>query len=154
MTRFSRSLFASHFVNGVLRYDDYYPNEEGEPRIVLPVKVADQIYAHAIMDTGAPWCVLDPYIVRLVVPASEFRYPATHHLLIRGIWYWGLLFRIGLTLNAEEGEDFEVDATVFAANLRPNEPWSHPNFIGLDGFLNRIRYAIDPADNAFYFGLA
>jgi hypothetical protein len=154
MARFSHSLFASQFVTGVLRYEDYYPNEESEARIVLPISVAGFINAHAIVDTGAPWCVLDPAIVRLVVPASEFRYPATHHLLIRGIWYWGLLFRIGLTLNAEEGENFQVDATIFVPSLRPNELWPHPNFIGLDGFLNRIRYAIDPAENAFYFGFA
>jgi hypothetical protein len=154
MARFSRPLFASHFATGVLRYKDYYPDEENDARIVLPVRVAGHIAAHAIMDSGAPWCVFNPSLARMAVPSSEFRYPATHRLLIRGIWYWGLLFRIGLTLKAEEGEDFEVDATVFVASLRPNESWPHPNFIGLDGFLNRIRYAIDPAENAFYFGLA
>lgn len=154
MPRFTHTLLASQFVAGFLRYKDYYPDEESKARIVLPVRVAGRISAHAIVDTGAPWCVFDPNLIRLVVPLFELRQPATHHLLVRGIWYSGLLLRMGITLKAEEGEDSEVDATVFAATLRPNETWPHPNFIGLDSFLNRIRYAIDPAENAFYFGLA
>ncbi|MEM7537327.1 MAG: hypothetical protein AAF639_34470 [Chloroflexota bacterium] len=50
------------------------------------------------------------------------------------------------------GEPQEVVATVFVPNLSPNEEWLHPNFIGLDGFLNRIRCAVDPASNMLFFG--
>lgn len=31
--------------------------------------------------------------------------------------------------------------------------WRRGNFLGYEGFLNRIRFAIDPSDNSFYFGL-
>ena len=60
--------------------------------------------------------------------------------------------RIGL--EAERGESLDIEATVFVPILPPGETWLHPNFIGLDGFLNRIRFAIDPEENAFYFGSA
>jgi len=45
-----------------------------------------------------------------------------------------------------------VQATFFIPALLPGESWNFPNFLGLDGFLNRIRFAVDPAENIFYFG--
>jgi len=52
-----------------------------------------------------------------------------------------------------QGQDLEIEATVFVPTLPPGETWRHPNFIGLSGFLERIRFAVDPEENAFYFGL-
>jgi hypothetical protein len=46
----------------------------------------------------------------------------------------------------------DIEATVFIPNLSVDEEWLYPNFIGLDGFLNRIRFAVDPASNLFFFG--
>ncbi|GAB4431459.1 MAG: hypothetical protein Fur0044_29050 [Anaerolineae bacterium] len=60
---------------------------------------------------------------------------------------------MSLSLQAETGDGVEVEATVFVPTLAPNDTWPHPNFIGLDGFLTRIRFAIDPTENTFYFGL-
>jgi hypothetical protein len=47
------------------------------------------------------------------------------------------------------GRSLEIEATIFVPQLRTGESWPHPNFIGLDGFLNRIRIAIDPDENTF-----
>jgi len=52
-----------------------------------------------------------------------------------------------LTLLADEGESFELDTTLFASR-----EWSLGNFIGYAGFLERIRFAVDPSTNDFYFG--
>lgn len=57
-----------------------------------------------------------------------------------------------MRFEASIGEPQEVTATVFVPTLHPDDEWRHPNFIGLDGFLNRIRFAVDPATNLFYFG--
>jgi len=38
--------------------------------------------------------------------------------------------------------------------LKSGQAWSYPNFLGLDGFLSRIRFAVDPTENVFYFGYA
>ena len=51
------------------------------------------------------------------------------------------------TLVADEGDSVEVDSTVFVSVNGPAG-----NFIGYTGFLERIRFAIDPQDNAFIFG--
>jgi len=37
--------------------------------------------------------------------------------------------------------------------LRPQlADWPGPNFIGYEGLLQRIRFAVDPETNLFYFG--
>jgi hypothetical protein len=44
------------------------------------------------------------------------------------------------------------DKILFVPEMEPDEVWSYPNFLGLSGFLDRIRFAVDASDNAFYFG--
>lgn len=60
----------------------------------------------------------------------------------------GDLYRGPLFFEAREGEPLDVEATVF---LSPH--WRGPNFIGYQGLLQRIRFAVDPEVNLFYFGL-
>lgn len=73
-------------------------------------------------------------------------------LLIRGTAYQGRLVTVRVSLQAAVGDSADVDATAFVPELSPGEIWSLPNFIGMEGFLNRIRFAVDPEENAFYFG--
>jgi hypothetical protein len=50
-------------------------------------------------------------------------------------------------LLADTGEPLDVPATVF---VTPD--WPGPNFLGYQGLLQRIRFAVDPESNRFYFG--
>ncbi|MBM4457122.1 MAG: hypothetical protein FJ011_05055 [Chloroflexi bacterium] len=75
-------------------------------------------------------------------------------LNVRGERFAGRLVRTNLTLLADDGEDLMVEATVFVPILRPEQTWVYPNFLGLDGLLSRIRFAVDPAENVLYFGSA
>ncbi len=59
----------------------------------------------------------------------------------------GALYREMLRIPADEGEPLDVEASVF---LSPD--WRGPNFIGYQGLLQRIRFAVDPGENLFYFG--
>lgn len=63
----------------------------------------------------------------------------------------GQLVRTPITLVAVEGDSLEIDATVFVSR-----EWAAPNFIGYGGFLERVRFAIDPGQgrNDFHFGPA
>jgi len=152
MARFTQLLISGNFAIGATHYEDIYPGEEQSAHVVLTVGVEDGLAIQAIVDTGAPWCILDP---GLVGPPGEVPagYEPERRLLIRGTWYNGRLLRMRIGLQAENGgDDLEIDATVFVPALPPGDLWPHPNFIGLDGFLNRIRFAVDPGENAFYFG--
>lgn len=61
--------------------------------------------------------------------------------------FHGSLFRGLITVLASSGESLDVEATAF---LTPE--WPGPNFLGYQGFLQRIRFAVDPENNLFYFG--
>lgn len=64
----------------------------------------------------------------------------------------GGIVRLNMTFPADMGEDLTVDATAFITDRE--EYWGNfPSFIGQIGFLERIRYAVDPANDTFYFGL-
>ena len=152
MARFAALLISGHFATGVTYYEDLYSDEEQVTRIVLPITVEGQLIVPAVVDTGAPWCVLAPDIANQVGVMTDAEYYPAQSLTIRGVQYEGKLVRMGIGLEAEQGDSLDVEATVFIPILPPGETWLHPNFIGLDGFLSRIRFAVDPSENAFYFG--
>jgi len=75
------------------------------------------------------------------------------NFIIRGVRYNGrLCSEIPITIEASQGRDLLSSGTVFIPELEPTQVWNLPNFIGLTGFLERIRFAVDPFDNLFYFG--
>jgi len=48
---------------------------------------------------------------------------------------------------------FIVDSiTMFIPQLQSGESWLLANFLGLSGFLERVRFAVDPANCMFYLG--
>ena len=152
MARFTQTLIDSGFASGVTRYEDHYPGYEESARVVIEVHVESGYPVPAIVDTAAPWCVLDPEIVQRLQAFGPVDYDPTTRLIIRQGSFEGRLLKLNLSLQAEQGDDLLVDATVFVPSLGRGEQWPHPNFIGLDGFLSRIRFAVAPSENAFYFG--
>uniref|UniRef100_UPI00350F3040 hypothetical protein n=2 Tax=Kamptonema formosum TaxID=331992 RepID=UPI00350F3040 len=104
----------------------------------------------AVLDTGAPYVICAPKIARDagVDPASALERKT---MLIRGMRLSGFVVRLNIRLKAEEGEDLDVDSTVFVPDSEVL--WGNfPSFIGLTGFLERIRFALDPNTDTFYFG--
>ncbi len=74
-------------------------------------------------------------------------------LLFRGVIVHGRLHRVNLTLFAEEGESFTLEATAFVPNPGDEEIWEDiPCILGLFGCLERARFAVDPSTETFYFG--
>ncbi|NIM13411.1 MAG: hypothetical protein GTO45_14950 [Candidatus Aminicenantes bacterium] len=67
----------------------------------------------------------------------------------------GSLHRINISLLADQksGYDLTVESSVFIS-----EEWDGPIVLGYRGFLERIRFALDPGvisgEQMFYFGLA
>lgn len=151
MTQFAPSLFATGFLSGMLFFDDYYPGNTADVCIVIEVSIEHVQSIHAIVDTGAPWCVFNPEILSWSINGHP-SYLSEERLLIRGTIYSGKLLRVMLGLKAVYGANLSVEATVFVPTLAPGEAWNLPNFVGLDGFLHRLRFAVDPTENAFYFG--
>lgn len=154
MAQFTEPLLSCQFATGVTYYKDDYPGEQGRSLIVLAVIVEENLTIEAVVDTGSEWCILDPQIATQVGGFIETGYAPSETIGIRGVRLDGKLhrMRIGLYNDSEQaGDDLEVEATVFVPDLPPGAEWNLPNFIGLNGFLDRIRFAVDPAENVFYF---
>lgn len=138
------------FATGAMRYD-YAPATPSETtsRIILTVAV-ENVITDAIVDTGAPDPIIAPRVARqagldLVNPLDRIT------MMVRGMRLEGSVIRLTMTLIAEEGVDHNIDATAFVPDIE--ESWGNfPSFIGQIGFLERIRYAIDPTNDTFYFG--
>ena len=139
------------FAVGAVHYEDRYPGHAEHARIVVEVSLAGRLNTQAVVDTGSPWCIIDPEMAGALGGVIE----DTGHeerLTIRGDAWPGRLGRLQIGLRAEYGDDLWVDATVFTPSDGALERWPYPNFIGLAGFLERVRFAVDPYENLFYFG--
>jgi len=109
----------------------------------------------ALLDTGAEWSVIGGETAMLLEdqighPISSFRM-RTHVGSIDGS-----LHHVNITLLAGEedsGDNLTVETTSFVS-----EEWDGPIVLGYRGFLERIRFALDPGvvpgEQIFYFGLA
>lgn len=138
------------FATGAIRYS-YRPVSATETtnRIILLVEIAG-ILTEAVVDTGAPYAICAPQIA--ILAGFERAYALVRmRMLIRGMQLEGSLTRLSIKLLAIEGDDLTVDATVFVPDIE--EYWGNfPSFIGLTGFLERLRFAVDPSTDTFYFG--
>ncbi len=99
-----------------------------------------------MVDTAAPWCILEPDLARAAERDLE-GLPDLASIDSRLGRFTGRLYRGRTTILAEEGEALSVDATFFLS-----QEWRGGNFVGYQGFLERIRFAVDPGLNRFYFG--
>ena len=100
----------------------------------------------AVVDTGAPWCIFEPFVAKILVRNSLLVQPRVALSTRMGMIH-GALYRETIRISADEGQPLDVEATIFVS-----PDWPGPNFIGYQGLLQRIRFAVDPETNLFYFG--
>lgn len=137
----------SHFSTGRCRFSDHDPGSD-EPTAKILVKVEPEsldLVILAQLDTGAPWSILDAQVAEALSLLDGEGEPAplsTRFGILRG-----RLERIRLYIVADEGDTLSVDATVWVSR-----DWPGGTFLGYGGLLERIRFAVDPGDNSFYFG--
>jgi hypothetical protein len=143
------------FARGVTGYDCRpATSHETTPRLVLEVAI-EGILAEAVVDTGGVYLVCHPAIAgRLALTPSE-ALSGVQGILLRGTIVHGRLYRLTLTLLADQGEDVMLQTTAFVPEPEEAEHWGDlPCLLGLYGCLERIRFAVDPRAEQFYFGPA
>lgn len=139
------------FAQGGCAYENRPASEqENTPRIIVPVQI-EGVATRAILDTGGVYLVCNPEIAEFLAldPAQSL---GTEMLGIRGMRYAGNLYRLSLGLMATEGEGLQVEVTAFVPQLVMSDVWVLPSFLGLQGCLERLRFAVDPSTDTFYFG--
>lgn len=104
----------------------------------------------ALLDTGAAWSIVGGDLAELLVPlagqAGQTMILSTRLGRIRGE-----LHEIDVVLPAERGESLSVTSGILIA-----PGWTGPVVLGYRGFLERLRFALDPGqsdeDAWFFFG--
>ena len=142
------------FATGSVTYQ-YRPatTHETTPRIILAVEI-DGIVTEAVVDTGGVYLFCNPHIARRLSLAPTEAMSGIQSILLRGVVVQGRLYRLTLTLLADEGEDVLIQATAFVPEPEEAEHWGDlPCILGLYGCLERMRFAVDPYTERFYFGL-
>jgi aspartyl protease len=99
----------------------------------------------ALLDTASQWCILSAWVASSLGFDLEAASPEAR-LSTRFGELRGRLERIPVYFVAEEGESVEVEATWFLS-----EGCIGPPVIGWKGCLERVRFALDPGEEQFYF---
>ena len=119
-------------------------------RLFVEMEV-EGLSATAVVDTGGAYLILNPVVAaRLRLGRDAMVH--TDRLVIRGVAFGGTVYRVPITLPATAGESLTFEATAFVPELEHGETWPLPSYLGWQGCLDRIRFAVDPADEVVYFG--
>jgi hypothetical protein len=125
----------------------YYPEyTDGFHRLLVavPCLVGDLTHPiHALLDTASEWCVLPGVLVQALGYDVE-----PHDILLHSRLgtFPGRLERAPVRFSARAGDTVEVEATWFVSI-----EWPGPMVIGWKGCLERLRFALDPGEDSFYF---
>lgn len=136
------------FARGVAEYADARPGvEEPLSRIYFPFQPAGtDIWQLALVDTGGHFFIPSSEVLAAIRERLTDSFDHTSLMTAQGR-IQGELYRYPLVLISIAGEDLDVDATVFVSS-----EWNGPSVFGYTGMLERIRFALDPETNLFYFG--
>jgi len=136
------------FTTGQATYRDFDPENSLRKRglyvrVVLPDSSDASLYA--LIDTGTPYCVFNTAVIENL----GLSFDEGEKIVLRTAYgpFEGTVQRVMIRLIAEQGESLNIDASVFVA-----ADWQLGNFLGYTGFLERLRFAVDPGMNTFYFG--
>jgi hypothetical protein len=135
------------FATGRASFFDQDANAlEGTAKIFVKIEPSNLGFpVLAQLDTGSAWSILKPEIAEAMQLTNEEGQPERLNTRFGNID--GQLKRTNITILADDGSSVELEATVFI----PTE-WTGGNFLGYAGLLERIRFAVDPQENFFYFG--
>jgi hypothetical protein len=149
-----RSTRNETFANGVTTYEYRAPSPSSKiDRIFIPVEI-EGVMTTAVLDTGGIYFCLDPSFA-LALGIEPWQGFEKHKLGIRDTTFSGVLHRLSLKFIASEGQSSVIEATAFIPNGEHQEEWQRmdlPNFLGFQGCMDRVRFAIDPEKVLFYFG--
>jgi len=133
------------FCTGRNRFLDAQTNDrESSPKLFVTLRIGD-LETVGQLDTGAPWSIITPDLAD-VLGLFDGTGPLTS-ISTRLGRVSGRLERVTITFVANSGESLQVYGTVFISR-----EWSAGTFVGWAGLLERIRFAVDPHSNLFYFG--
>lgn len=137
----------AEFTTGRAHYSDQAPGSQKRTAKIF-VKITAEALGGVIfaqLDTGAPWSMLDAEVAQAMALLGDSGEPKRIKTWLGD--YDGRLERTSLEIVADDGDALNVEATVWVS-----PDWHAGTFLGYGGLLERVRFAVDPSDNSFYFG--
>jgi hypothetical protein len=131
------------------RYLTEWPAGDHTLILALSVWIGDsQEQTAMLLDTACNLCVMS------ATTAAEVGWVSSTRLERRQIdtrlgLFTGIIDRIDITFRGFDNRDLVVDCTWLII-----EEWPGPTVMGWNGCLERMRWAVDPMDNWFYFAAA
>jgi hypothetical protein len=121
-------------------------------RVILRVSIGE-FRTSAFIDTGGVYLLCSPEVAQHIQLDSNLALPAPP-LLWRNNRLAGTLHRIPLTFFAHQGNSLTIEATAFVPHLSLGQVWpsEFPCILGMNSCLERLRFAVDPFNDTFYFG--
>lgn len=139
------------FAQGASPYD-YRSIQENRDvmRVFVPIQV-EGFPVEAILDTGGLYLICTSELAREIGlnPSNSI---GSDVLSIRGYRYSGRLYRVSIELMAQEGDSLLLEVTAFVPDGQSELSTQLPVFLGMQGCLERLRFAVDPATERFFFG--
>jgi hypothetical protein len=128
-------------IGGAYLYPLY---EMGPYKLILGVEcefLALEKKQMALLDTAAELSIVDNVVYQTFLDEPALLGPAvgTRRINTRLGNFDGTLYRVEVGLKADWGEDLVVEGTFLFCKA-----WKGPTVLGFGGFLERIRFAIDP----------
>ncbi len=120
------------------------PREHGTMALAVVCRLGEQVGDElALWDTGASWSVMGPETARLLGPALG---APSGRLAVqtRHGRFAGRLHRVQVFIPSLVGIDFRTEA----AFLVLDDPWPGPVVLGVRGFMEHLRFLLDPGANA------
>jgi hypothetical protein len=141
------------FCEGACPYSSR-PATSGESlnRIFIPIQIG-AFTTDAALDTGGSFLILDPSVAEDLIGLRPEASLGTEVLMIRGERIRGHLYRVRVQLPATSGSGIEFEATVLVPELDSHLQWGLPTFLGWHCCMERIRFAVDPDQQTFFFGM-
>jgi hypothetical protein len=121
------------------RYRIATEHEGSQLTVAVPCRLVGLPFEiQALLDTGAAWSVIGGDLAELLVArlgaSGQTMILATRFGRIRGV-----LHELDVVLVAERGDNVIVSASMLVA-----PGWMGPVVLGYQGFLERLRFALDP----------
>ena len=125
-------------------------SSEKSIRAIINVKI-EGFQTEGFIDTGGVFFLINPEVASAIGITPD---PTdTETLLWRGIHVGGSLHRMNLGILASDGSGLRLEATAFVPFNGEDELLVNlPCILGLQGCLDRMKFAIDPSEDKFYFG--
>jgi hypothetical protein len=138
------------FATGAISYNNA-PGTESAKRIIIEVVIGGQLTT-AIIDTALPCSTCSPDFAKLAGLTATDPHSTVESMVVRGVEVEGRLHNVNIDFLKDIGEYLPINAPMFVPDSPEKISMERVfRYLGMEGCLNTMRFAVDSRDQMFYF---